>query len=161
MTLHLCLTPSPKGWNLNLHCLYHKKNGHSTNKCFRLKHDIEDLIDRDVIPKPNPPTMSNIHQNPLPNYQRVPPPNQLNYIEEEEFIFAIDDEVWMDFYKPTNGDSCHSTRTGKHFKPPYLKGEHPGREDLEREVPSLKSVKKMGKIKNISKPDKEEDRVLT
>ena len=35
----------------------------------------------------------NIHQNPLPNYQRVPPPNQLNYIEEEEFFFAIDDVV--------------------------------------------------------------------
>uniref|UniRef100_A0A2N9HL80 Retrotransposon gag domain-containing protein n=1 Tax=Fagus sylvatica TaxID=28930 RepID=A0A2N9HL80_FAGSY len=113
-----------------------QKSGHSTDECFHLQNDIQDLIDKDIIPKPNPPTMPNIHQNPLPNYQRVLPPNQLNYIEEEEFIFAIDDEVWMNFYKPTNGDSCHSTRIGKHFKPPHLEVEHPDREGLEREVPN-------------------------
>jgi hypothetical protein len=77
----------------------------------------------------------------------------LNYIEEEEFIFAIDDEVWMNFYKPTNGDSCHSTRIGKHFKPPHLEVEHPDREGLEREVPNVKSVEKIGKGKNIIKFD--------
>jgi hypothetical protein len=60
-----------------------------------------------------------------------------------------------------NGDSYHSTRTGKHFKPPHLEVEHPGREDLEKEVPNLKSVEKMGKGKGIDKPDEEEDRVLT
>jgi hypothetical protein len=105
--------------------------------------------------------MPNIHQNPFPNYQKVPPPNQLNHIEGEEFVFSIDDEVWTDFYKPTNGDSCHSTRTGKHFKPPHLEVEHLGREDLEREVPNVKSAEKVGKGKNISKSNEEEDKVLT
>jgi hypothetical protein len=120
--------PIPKGWNFNLHCLYHKKSGHSTDKCFHLKNDIQDLIDRDIIPKPNSPNMPNIHQNPLPNYQRVPPPNQLKFIEEEEFIFVIADEVWTDFYKSANEDSYHSTRIGKHFKPPHSEAEHPGEE---------------------------------
>ena len=69
--------------------------------------------------------------------------------------------MWTDFYKSANGDSCHSTRTGKHFKPPHLEVKHPGREDLEREVTNLKSVSKIGKGKGIAKPDKEEDRVLT
>uniref|UniRef100_A0A2N9IX74 Uncharacterized protein n=1 Tax=Fagus sylvatica TaxID=28930 RepID=A0A2N9IX74_FAGSY len=72
--------------------MFDQKNGHLTDECFHLKNDIQDLIDRDIIPKPNVPTMPNIHQNPLPNYQRVLPPNQLNYIEDEEFIFAIDDK---------------------------------------------------------------------
>ena len=39
--------------------------------------------------------------------------------------------------------------------------EHPGREDLEREVPNVKSVEKVGKGKNISKSNEEEDKVLT
>jgi hypothetical protein len=69
--------------------------------------------------------------------------------------------VWTDFYKSANGNSYHSTRTGKHFKPPHLEVKHPEREDLEREVTNLKSVDKIGKGKGIAKPDKEEDRVLT
>ncbi len=85
----------------------------------------------------------------------------MNYIEEEEFIFAIDDEVWTDFYKSANGNSCHSIRIGKHFKPPHLEVEHPRRENLEREVPNLKGVEKMRKGKDIAKPNEEEDRVLT
>uniref|UniRef100_A0A2N9FS11 Uncharacterized protein n=1 Tax=Fagus sylvatica TaxID=28930 RepID=A0A2N9FS11_FAGSY len=104
--------------------------------------------------------MLNIHQNPLPNYQRVPPPNQLNFIEEEEFVFAVDDKVWTDFYKLANENSSHSTRTRKHFKPPHLEVEHPRREDLEREVPNVKSVEKVGKGKGISKPEEEEDAIL-
>jgi hypothetical protein len=85
----------------------------------------------------------------------------LNYIEEEEFVFAIDDEVWTNFYKPTNEDSCHSTRTRKHFKPLHLGVKHPSREDLEREVTNVKDAEKIGKGKNIAKSNEEEDRVLT
>jgi hypothetical protein len=69
--------------------------------------------------------------------------------------------VWTDFYKSANENSSHSTRTGKHFKPPQLEVEHLEREDLEREVPNLKSVEKVRKGKVIAKPDEEEDRVLT
>jgi hypothetical protein len=69
--------------------------------------------------------------------------------------------VWTDFYKSTNEDSCHSTKRGKHLKPPHLEFEHLGREEREREVPNLKSVEKVGKGKCITKPDKEEDKVLT
>ena len=78
----------------------------------------------------------------------------MNFIEEKEFIFAINDEVWTDLYKSANRDSCHSTRTGKYFKPPHLEVEHPGREDLEREVPNLKWLRKLGRVKVLPSPTK-------
>ena len=151
----------PKNLNLNLYCHFHQKSNHSMDKCVRLKNKIQDLIDKDVIPKPNPPTLPNIHQNTLPNYQRIPPLTEMNYVEDEEFVLAIDDEAWVDFYESGNGDLCHSTRIGKHFKPPHLEVDHPGREDLEREVPNVKDVEKIGKGKNIAKTNEVEDRVLT
>ena len=67
----------------------------------------------------------------------------------------------MDFYKLANGDSCLSTKAGKHFKPPHLEVKHPSMEDLEREVPNVKCAEKIVKGKNIAKPDEKEDRVLT
>jgi hypothetical protein len=35
----------------------------------------------------------------LQNYQRTPPPNQINFIEviQEDWMLAIDDEAWDDF----------------------------------------------------------------
>ncbi|KAL2930840.1 Glutamate--tRNA ligase [Bienertia sinuspersici] len=44
-------TPDPmphrrtKWWNANKYCRYHRGNGHSTEKCFKLKDRIQDLID--------------------------------------------------------------------------------------------------------------------
>ena len=91
--------PLSKNWNMNLYCLFHQKTGHSTDECTRLKHEIQDLIDNDVIPKPRLTNQSNVLQNPLPNYQRTPPPNQINFIEviQEDWMLAIDDEAWDDF----------------------------------------------------------------
>ena len=85
----------------------------------------------------------------------------MNYIGDEEFILDIDDEVWVNFYESGNGDSFHSTRIGKHFKPPHLEVDHPVREDLERKVSNVKDAEKIGKGKNIAKTNEEEDRVLT
>ncbi len=73
--------PLPKNWNTNLYFLFHQRTGHSTDKCTRLKHGIQDLIDNDVIPKARLTNQPNVHKNPLPNYQRTPPPNQINFIE--------------------------------------------------------------------------------
>ena len=81
----LDLTPYPdpllKNWNTNLYCLFHQRTGHSNDECTRLKHEIQDLMDNDVIPKPRLTNQPNVHQNPLLNYQRTLPPNQINFIE--------------------------------------------------------------------------------
>ena len=39
-------------WNMNEYCAFHQKLGHKTNNCFKLKHEIQDLIDGGVIAKP-------------------------------------------------------------------------------------------------------------
>ncbi len=42
----------PKNWNTNLYCLFHQRTGHRIDEYARLKHEIQYLIDNDVIPKP-------------------------------------------------------------------------------------------------------------
>ena len=39
-------------WNMNEYCAFHQKLWHKTNNCFKLKHEIQDLIDGGVIAKP-------------------------------------------------------------------------------------------------------------
>uniref|UniRef100_A0A2N9HWY3 Retrotransposon gag domain-containing protein n=1 Tax=Fagus sylvatica TaxID=28930 RepID=A0A2N9HWY3_FAGSY len=105
----LDLTPYPdpllKNWNMNLYCLFHQKTGHSTNECTRLKHEIQDLIDNDVIPKPRLTNQPNMYQNPLLNYQRTPPPNQINFIEvttrrlDSELMMRVAEES-LELLKP-------------------------------------------------------------
>uniref|UniRef100_A0A2N9HSB5 Retrotransposon gag domain-containing protein n=1 Tax=Fagus sylvatica TaxID=28930 RepID=A0A2N9HSB5_FAGSY len=41
--------PLPKNWDTSLYCHFHQKTGHSTNECTRLKHEIQDLIEHNVI----------------------------------------------------------------------------------------------------------------
>jgi hypothetical protein len=63
-----------------------------------LKHEIQDLIENDVILNPWLANQPNVHQNRLLNYQRTPPPNQINFIEAIQgyWVLAIDDEAWDD-----------------------------------------------------------------
>ena len=70
-------------WNLNEYCHYHQKPGHKTNNCFRLKHEIQDLIDNRTILNPNIITKPNIRKNPLPNYHKAPLPYQ-NWVQVDE-----------------------------------------------------------------------------
>ena len=46
--------PIPPNWNRNDHCAFHQMIEHKTNNCLRLKHDVQDLIDKGVIAKPQP-----------------------------------------------------------------------------------------------------------
>ena len=39
-------------YNTSEYCKYHQNHGYSIDKCTRLHHDIEDLIQSDKIPKP-------------------------------------------------------------------------------------------------------------
>ena len=44
--------PIPNTWNMNEYCAFHQKLGHKIDNCFKLKHEIHDLIDGGVITKP-------------------------------------------------------------------------------------------------------------
>ena len=69
--------PIPSTWNLNEYCHYHQKFGHKTDNCFRLKYEIQDLIDNGTLPNPNIITKPNIRKKPSPDYHRAPPPYQI------------------------------------------------------------------------------------
>ncbi len=73
--------PLPYRYNQAEHCEYHQTLGHTLDRCFHLKHDIQDSIDEGKVsfdPTPtNPPSNSNIIQNPLLDHQ---PPKGVNMI---------------------------------------------------------------------------------
>jgi hypothetical protein len=68
--------PLPPRYKANAYCKYHQTKG---QKCLRLKHDIQDLIDSGKIepPRANRP---NVTTNPLPTHAVLPPAN-INMIE--------------------------------------------------------------------------------
>ena len=61
-------------------CAYHQSLGHDIDKCFGLRHAINDLIDTKVIA---PPTRPSITNNPLPNHNFGRGP-RINYLMTEE-----------------------------------------------------------------------------
>ena len=75
--------PIPPAWNLNEYCHYHKKFGHKTDNCFRLKHEIQYLIDNETLSNPNIITKPNIRKSPLLDYHRAPPSYQ-NWVQLDE-----------------------------------------------------------------------------
>ncbi len=88
-------SPLPKNYNENEYCKFHQTKGHQTNCCFRLKHEIQDLIDRGVINFSTPTNNPNIHQsssmnpflatiNPIsPTQPYANPPRSLAAIKQE------------------------------------------------------------------------------
>ena len=64
-------------------CAYHQSLGHDIDKCFGLRHAINDLIDTKVIA---PPTRPSITNHPLTNHNfgRAPRINCLMIEEESE-----------------------------------------------------------------------------
>ena len=45
--------PMPRSYNPNGHCRYHQERGHTIDKCYNLTHDIQDLIEQQVITPPS------------------------------------------------------------------------------------------------------------
>ena len=72
--------PLPANYRQNAYCDFHQSPGHDTERCMRLKHEVQNLIDNRTIAPPagNAP---NIITNPLPNHRAVPPPANINFIE--------------------------------------------------------------------------------
>ncbi|KAJ9159639.1 hypothetical protein P3X46_025130 [Hevea brasiliensis] len=57
--------PLPPNYNANLYCQFYQTHGHDTDKCFRLKHEVHDLIDaKKIADLENRP---NTRTNPMPN----------------------------------------------------------------------------------------------
>ncbi|KAK9274791.1 hypothetical protein L1049_022043 [Liquidambar formosana] len=103
--------------------------------------------------------------NPLPNYRNALPPAYMNMVSDmkemedpSQFILMIsmkkapwedydsgEEDIWAEMKK----DSMHLTRSGRHYKPNYLEGDHPGRE-LNQEV----------REKIEQQNEEEEDRIL-
>ncbi|KAF5932923.1 hypothetical protein HYC85_029094 [Camellia sinensis] len=67
----------PAAHNPAKYCAFHQQHGHDTDLCFRLRHEIQDLIDNGVI---LPPEKPNITTNPLPTHNQAPPPKRINFI---------------------------------------------------------------------------------
>ena len=57
--------PLPTRFDVSKRCAYHQDPGHNIDKCFSLRHAIQDLIDTKVIASPTRPSITN---NPLPNH---------------------------------------------------------------------------------------------
>ena len=61
-------------FNPNYYWKYHQATRHDTDYCTRLEHEIQNLIDAGKITYPET-RKPNAQNNPLPNYQNVPPLN--------------------------------------------------------------------------------------
>ncbi|KAF5933874.1 hypothetical protein HYC85_030045 [Camellia sinensis] len=46
--------PLPATHDATQYCAYHQQTGHTTDDCFRLRHEVQDLFDNGVIPAPGP-----------------------------------------------------------------------------------------------------------
>ncbi|KAL7172363.1 hypothetical protein ACSBR2_031954 [Camellia fascicularis] len=68
----------PASHNPANYCVFHQQHGHDTDHCFRLRHEIQDLIDNRVIVAPEKP---NVTTNPLPPHNQAPPPKGINLIQ--------------------------------------------------------------------------------
>ncbi|KAF5934619.1 hypothetical protein HYC85_030790 [Camellia sinensis] len=68
----------PAAHNPAKYCAFHQQHGHDTDLCFRLRHEIQDLIDNGVI---LPPEKPNVTTNPLPTHNQTPPPKRVNFIQ--------------------------------------------------------------------------------
>ncbi|KAF5934572.1 hypothetical protein HYC85_030743 [Camellia sinensis] len=70
--------PLPPFHNPAKYCAYHQQHGHNTNQCFRLRQEIQDVVDKNVI---LPPERPNVTTNPLPTHNQAPPPKRVNLIQ--------------------------------------------------------------------------------
>ena len=62
----------------NQFCIFHQQHGHPTDMCYRLRHEIHDLIDSKVS---TPFSKPNVTTNPLPAHNQVPPPRKINPVQ--------------------------------------------------------------------------------
>ena len=131
-------TPLPARFDMYKRCAYHQRPGHDTDKCFGLRHAIQDLIDNKVIALPTRPSITN---NPLPNHsfgrglrinclmtkeESKEDPFELIYDLPECFMITWEElmgmtsttryDIWSEDVSKTKKYPT-STNGGRHFKP--------------------------------------------
>ena len=130
--------PLPARFDVSKRYIYHQSPGHDTDKCFGLRHAIQDLIDNKVITFPTRPSITN---NPFPNHNfgRGPRINRLMTEEGSKedpskltndlsVCFMMTWEELMGMMSTTRYDIWNedaietpnyptSTNGGRHFKP--------------------------------------------
>ncbi|KAF5934295.1 hypothetical protein HYC85_030466 [Camellia sinensis] len=65
-------------YNPTKYYTFHKQHGHDTNQCYRLRHEIQDLVDNRVIVPPEKP---NVTTNLLPPHNQASLPKRINLIQ--------------------------------------------------------------------------------
>ena len=155
--------PLPAKFYVSKRCAYHQGPCHDTNRCYNLRHAIQDLIDTKVIA---PPTRPNITNNPLPNHkfgrgprinclipkgEREEDPSKLICDNPECFMMTWEELMGMTYttgYDIWSEDTAKipnyptSTYGGRHFKPysnnptPIYGGRHFKPQDIEPSNPS-------------------------
>ena len=139
LDLRPILNPLPLRFDVNKRCAYHQVPSHDTDRCFTLRHEIQDLIDNKVIA---PPTRLSITNNPLPNHnfgkgpminclmteeENKKDPSDLIYNLLECFMMTWEElmdrtfttttryDIWSEVLELEN--YLMSTNGGRHFKP--------------------------------------------
>ncbi|KAJ9181599.1 hypothetical protein P3X46_009714 [Hevea brasiliensis] len=140
--------PLPPNYNANLYCQFHQTHGHDTDRCFRLKHEVQDLIDAKKIADPE--NRPNTRTNPMPNHNVPPPPGlymisttsinpdqilnliqPIQKLDEPRSVMAIDiwdsssDEeglldVWVDSDGEEKSRVSHMTKSDRYFPDPPM-----------------------------------------
>ncbi|KAF5932602.1 hypothetical protein HYC85_028773 [Camellia sinensis] len=80
----------PPTHNPAKYCAFHQQHGHDTDQCFRLRHEIQDLIDNGVIVPPEKP---NVTTNPLPPQNQALPPKRINFIQTK--VMSYDPSIYI------------------------------------------------------------------
>ena len=71
--------PLPDSYRADQYCNFHRDAGHRTDRCLRLRHAIQDLIDQGVIPAP-PPLKPNTQTNAMPRHTTDAKINQISLV---------------------------------------------------------------------------------
>ncbi|KAF5931648.1 hypothetical protein HYC85_027819 [Camellia sinensis] len=99
----------PPSHNLAKYCAFHQQHGHDTDHCFRLRHEIQDLVDNRVI---MPPKKPNVTTNPLPPHNQAPHPKRINSIQTG--VVSYDPSIYitpshlptLEVFIPNSTDLC-------------------------------------------------------
>ncbi|XP_057986706.1 uncharacterized protein LOC131171253 [Hevea brasiliensis] len=112
--------PLPPNYNANLYCQFHQTHGHDTDRCFRLKHEVQDLIDAKKIADPE--NRPNTRTNPMPNHNLDEPRSVMTI---DIWDSSSDEEGLLDVWVDSDGEEksrvSHMTKSGRYYPDPPMK----------------------------------------
>ncbi|KAF5933449.1 hypothetical protein HYC85_029620 [Camellia sinensis] len=146
----------PPTHNPAKYCAFHQQHDHDTDLCFRLRHEIQDLIDNGVI---LPLEKPNVTTNPLPTHNQAPPPKRINFIQTG--VMPYDPSIYItpshlpkpEVFLPDCTDLCMMDISMTRPKPTVLTIEN-RREEIpkEKKVVELESTESGSRIEKTYSP---------